>query len=243
MSAVVKQDAKPVAVPMTADTSAMIGMIERVAANKDVDVGKLEQLLNLQERILEKQARSAFDAAMADMQAELPVILERGEIAVGGVVRSKYAKFEDINEQVKPILKAHGFSISFRPNTTNGKVTVVGILSHRLGHREQAEIELPVDTSGSKNPVQAVGSSVQYGKRYVLEALLNLTSRGQDDDGRKGGGDAAPDPEGKKKLEACGSLKALEEAWASLTKEQRKTLANVKDDVKAMIQDAAKRGV
>ncbi|WP_409524602.1 ERF family protein [Pseudomonas sp.] len=42
---------------------------------------------------------------------------------------------------------------------------------------------LPLDTSGSKNAVQAVGSSTSYGKRYVMSALLNLTTRGEDDDG------------------------------------------------------------
>ena len=41
----------------------------------------------------------------------------------------------------------------------------------------------PIDTSGSKNAIQAVGSSISYGKRYTAGALLNLTSRGEDDDG------------------------------------------------------------
>jgi hypothetical protein len=76
-------------------------------------------------------------------------------------------------------------------------------------------MELPVDTSGSKNPVQAVGSSTAYGKRYVMEALLNLTSRGVDDDGKRGGGQGAIRrtlPVGKKQLEACGSMAAAENA-------------------------------
>ena len=43
-------------------------------------------------------------------------------------------------------------------------------------------MSLPVDFTGSKNPVQAIGSSTSYGKRYVAAALLNLTSRGEEDD-------------------------------------------------------------
>jgi hypothetical protein len=35
--------------------------------------------------------------------------------------------------------------------------------------------------------VQAVGSSTSYGKRYTAFALLNITSTGEDDDGRKAG--------------------------------------------------------
>ena len=36
--------------------------------------------------------------------------------------------------------------------------------------------------------MQSVGSSVSYGKRYAASALLNLTTHGEDDDGRLGGG-------------------------------------------------------
>jgi hypothetical protein len=223
-------------VPMVSEAAAFIQVIERAASNKDVDVAKLEKLLDMQERILAKNAEMAFNSAMAEMQAELPIITERGEIRVAGTLRSRYAKFEDINEEVKPVLKQHGFAMTFKVNTdTVCKVT--GILVHRAGHREQTEIVLPYDISGSKNNVQAIGSSVSYGKRYVMEALLNLTSRGQDDDG-KGTQGPAPDAEGKAKLEACGSLNALETAWKDLSKEQRKTLAGVKDQCKARIEEA-----
>lgn len=57
------------------------------------------------------------------------------------------------------------------------------MLSHRAGHREVTSIVLPVDTSGSKNGVQAVASSVSYGKRYTAGLLLNITTTGEDDDG------------------------------------------------------------
>ena len=164
------------------DAANFIGMIERVAANKDVDVTKLEKLLDMQERIMGKNAEMAFNRDMALMQAELPTITEKGEIKVNDVVRSKYARFEDINEAVKPVLQKHGFAVNFKTDTTGGTVKVTGILTHREGHRETTDMTLPVDVSGSKNPVQAIGSSVSYGKRYVMEALLNLTSRGQDDD-------------------------------------------------------------
>lgn len=173
------------AVVVRGDAENFIGMIERVAANKDVDVNKLEKLLDMQERIMGKNAEMAFNRDMALMQAELPTISEKGEIKVNDVVRSKYARFEDINEAVKPVLQKHGFAINFKTDTTGGAVKVTGLLTHREGHRETTDMTLPVDVSGSKNPVQAIGSSVSYGKRYVMEALLNLTSRGQDDDGQK----------------------------------------------------------
>lgn len=52
------------------------------------------------------------------------------------------------------------------------------------GDQEDTTIVLPHDSTGSKNAVQAVGSSTSYGKRYTAGLLLNLTSRGEDDDGK-----------------------------------------------------------
>ncbi len=60
---------------------------------------------------------------------------------------------------------------------------MTGALRHEAGHKEEATLELPVDTTGDKNAVQAVGSTMSYGQRYVARMLLNLTSRGDDDDG------------------------------------------------------------
>jgi hypothetical protein len=40
---------------------------------------------------------------------------------------------------------------------------------------------MPSDTSGSKNAVQAIGSTVTYGKLYTFCALLNIAT-GEDDD-------------------------------------------------------------
>ena len=91
--------------------------------------------------------------------------------------------FEDINDIVKPIMQQFGFAVSFRVETVQAGMSVTGILMHRAGHREQTTMLLPLDSSGSKNAVQALGSSVSYGKRYVLCALLNITTRGEDDDG------------------------------------------------------------
>jgi hypothetical protein len=60
---------------------------------------------------------------------------------------------------------------------------VTCILAHRDGHREETSLDLMHDSTGSKNSVQAIGSSVSYGKRYTMCALLNITTKNEDDDG------------------------------------------------------------
>lgn len=170
--------------------TSILAVIDRASRDSTVDVDKLERLLGMYERVTASQAKQAYIAALAEAQDKLPKIQERGEIKIGTGPGQKYALWEDINEAIKPILKEHGFALSFRTGLTDGKIIVTGVLAHRDGHSEETTIYLPSDTSGSKNAVQAVGSSTSYGKRYTAIALLNITSGGEDDDGRAGGAGA-----------------------------------------------------
>lgn len=193
MNAVTKHEAQPSDV---ADYSGgLLAVIERAARDPSVDMDKMERLLEMQERVHARHAKAAFSEALATLQPDLPIITERGKIIVrektnsgkrdGDILQeTSYALWEDINEAVRPLLAEHGFSLSFRTGMhTDGRVTVTGVLSHRLGHSEETMIILPHDSSGSKNAVQAIGSSTSYGKRYTAMALLNITSKGEDDDG------------------------------------------------------------
>lgn len=180
---------RPVPAVNDPETATILSVIERAARDPNVDVDKMERLMAMAERMSDRTARAAFAAALAEMQPNLPVIAERGAIRhkVGGPAVSTYALWEDINDAIKPILAEHGFALSFRVGSGEGKISVTGVLSHRDGHSEETTMVLPVDASGSKNAVQAVGSSTSYGKRYTAQALLNLTSRGEDDDGKAAG--------------------------------------------------------
>ncbi|MBR2515015.1 MAG: ERF family protein [Halomonas sp.] len=175
--------ASPVESSSTAESTAIIQVIERAALNPDVDIDKLERLLEMQERVMDRQAMMAYSTAMAAMQTELPSIEERGKTNNGC-----YATLEDIVDTVRPIMQKHGFAVSFRIQTQERGIQVTGVLMHKDGHREETSMLLPADMSGNKNAVQAFGSSTSYGKRYVLSALLNITTRGQDDNGNAAGG-------------------------------------------------------
>lgn len=171
------------------DTSAVLSIIERVAMDPAADIDKLERMLAMQERLVARDAKAAYDAAMADLQENLPVITKAGEIKnKSGQTASKYAEYDDIMAAIKPLLKQHGFSITFKPETVDDKVRVTGIVSHKGGHQESTAITLPFDNSGFKNDVQGFGSSASYAKRYALIMLLNIVTSEGDDDGQAGGG-------------------------------------------------------
>jgi len=168
----------------------LLDVIARAARDPSVDLDKMERLIALQERVQDREAVIAFNSALASLQPLLPVIRERGGIkGRDEKVQSTYALWEDVNEAIRPLLGKYGFALRFRVERTSDQISVTGILSHQAGHSEETTLSLPTDTSGSKNAVQAVGSSTSYGKRYTAFALLNITSTGEDDDGRKAGED------------------------------------------------------
>lgn len=202
--AVRAENAPAASVAPQSDTVAMMQLMERVAANPSIDVAKMQIVMDMQERLIAHRAKMAFDAALSEMQGEMPTINQRGRIEIrakdakgertGAVQQStKFAKWEDIADGIRPILKKFGFALRFRTGLTDaGLVRVVGILSGH-GHREESEFVLQHDSTGSKNAVQAIGSSTSYGKRYAACALLNISSRGEDDDAHTGGGKIVDD--------------------------------------------------
>lgn len=194
MNALAKQEPAqaPASQVVANDAGALMAMIERAARDPNVDFEKMERLMNMMERINSARSKAAFDSALAEMQPKLPVVHKNGKITIKEkgtetVIQSTpYALFEDINIAITPILAEYGFAVSFR-TAAEGKVKVTAILSHRDGHREETSLELMHDSTGSKNSVQAIGSSVSYGKRYTLCAILNITVKGEDDDAKEAG--------------------------------------------------------
>ena len=175
----------------TPDASSLLELMEQWLADPSADLDRLDRVAVIYERALAREAEQAFALALIQMQRRLPVLDELGEVTdESGEVKSTYASWEDTVEVLRPILFRHGFALSFRPGlSARGEPVVVGVLRHEAGHKEEAELVLPADVSGGKNPVQAVGSSLSYGQRYVTKLLLNLASRktGEDDDGRSAG--------------------------------------------------------
>jgi hypothetical protein len=188
--AVAKAEPKPQVVAQEpAETNAIISMIERAARDPAVDIDKMQRLLDMRAAEASRLAKVGYAAALSAMQTELPVITKRGTIKLGNDASKNpsYALWEDINDAIKPVMAKHGFALSFRTGRDGDKIMVTGILSHKEGHSEETTMLLPIDTGPGRNAVQSIGSSTSYGKRYTAAALLNLTSRGEDDDGSSTG--------------------------------------------------------
>lgn len=156
----------------------MLSTISRLALDPRCDMDKLERLIALQDRMEAKSALEAFNASFAEMQCEMPSVEKRTE---NTHTKKMYADLDDINFAVRTVMAKFGFGVSFKIVNQAAGVSITGILMHKAGHREETTMILPLDTGAGRSAVQSVGSTTTYGKRYVMCALLNITS-GDDND-------------------------------------------------------------
>jgi hypothetical protein len=159
----------------------MIAMIERAAMNPAVDIDKMERLLTMQERMQDRQSAQEYAKAMSLFREEAPSILKTES---GYDDRYRYAKLDKAISQIAPLLSKCGLSYRWSTNQGDSGIEVTCHVTHLLGHGEATSLKAAADTSGSKNSVQAIGSTVSYLQRYTLFSILGLAAS-DDDDGAK----------------------------------------------------------
>jgi len=151
----------------------------------------LERLLSLQERWERNAARKAYDEAMAAAAAELPAVVKDRTVSHGtGKASYRHESLAAIEKAVRPVLSKHGLHYRWRTGRDGAEVICTCIISGH-GHHEENTLAGPADTSGAKNAIQAIGSTVTYLQRYTLKAALGIAAA-EDDDGA-GGADVDTD--------------------------------------------------
>jgi hypothetical protein len=169
-------------------------LLNQAVASGNIELA--EKLMGLHERWEKNQARKAFDAAISTAKAAIPPIVRNRS----GHNSKKYADFAAIALVVDPILSTHGLGYRFRSTQTDARISVTCILFHRDGHAEDTTLSGPADTSGSKNAIQAIGSTLTYLQRYSLVQMLGLAAS-DDDNGHGSGNGSAITAEQLKTLE------------------------------------------
>ena len=184
-TAIVKH-ATETGVEIPAATS-LLAVIANAAIDPRVDVDKMERLLAMYQSVEKDQKQTAFAAALSRLHAKLPQINKQGRIFVKGAERSRYARIEDIDVAIRPLLAEEGFAFSFDSDSSDAKIFRLSCkLSHREGHSETKFLTLPIDASDYRSNAQSVGSTVSYGKRQLIKMHLNLVEVAEDDDGQGG---------------------------------------------------------
>lgn len=170
---------------------ALLDVVARAASDTNVDVGKMQQLLEMQERIMAKQAEMAFNRAMQAAQDEMKPVVRDAE---NKHTNSRYARLETIDNAIRPIYTRHGFSLTFNsaPPAKPGAVRIICECLHSAGFKKLYELEGDLDLAGSqgkanKTGIQALGSSTSYLQRYLTKMIFNITLTNEDNDGNVSG--------------------------------------------------------
>lgn len=213
-----------------------------LAVQQGASLDQLERLMALQERFEANEARKAFAEAFAFFKAGEPIHIQKDKrvkfTSQKGTTDYTHATIGNVVKVLTEALGRYGFSHAWNTKQDRQFVTVDCILRHRGGHHESVSMSAEIDTSGSKNPIQAIGSTVTYLQRYTLLAITGCATTDQpDDDGAAGaqrGGKQAAAPkvvEAPKDLLnhaelAAGNGTAFYSDWWStkLTTEQRKSI-------------------
>lgn len=157
-------------------------MIER-----NVDPDALKKMMDLSERWQATQAKAMFATAMNQCQRVSRAIVRNAENLH---TKKRYADLEAVNLAIQPIYTENGFSISFSEEKcdTLNCCRIVAKVQHVGGHSEPYWADIPLDGQGAKGnanmtPTQAKGSTLAYGRRYLLCLIFNLTMTNEDTDG------------------------------------------------------------
>lgn len=172
--------------PVVDQQAAFFVAIEKMTMNPDIDVSKIKQIMDMQEHALDRNAKQAFNEAMALVQSKIEIIANTRD---NSQTNSKYANLGDVIVKAKPIYTKEGFSLMFYEGETKKEnhTRVCVDIMHRQGHTEQRYGDFAVQTTGIAGKammtlIHGEGSAFSYGRRYLTCMIFNIPT-GDDNDG------------------------------------------------------------
>ena len=189
--------------PARTDADSELAQLMRAAVERGPDgIDMLERLLDMREREGAKAAERAFARAMVAVHRDMPDVVKS---ARNDQTRSFYARLEDIDRALRPVYTEHGFCVVFAEEPCDAQSIVTRedgqsitvewfrvscTIMHEEGHSVTTWGDFPHDSLGPKgNPVKTAlhgkGSTLTYGRRYLLCGAFNVTPQlpGGDSDG------------------------------------------------------------
>ena len=168
---------EPEAVTAYADPlTALLSNPEQLA---QCPIETVERLFELQRQSRADQARMGFSRAFNAAQLQLEPVRKA---SWNPSTKSHYAKAEDIEKMLQPIIYSHGFSYSTSGDDVPGApgmIPVKLVLRHVGGHEEKHRLELPLDDvgfKGSRNKTKVHGamSTYTYAGRCLLTRVWGI---------------------------------------------------------------------
>jgi hypothetical protein len=188
MTAIQKHEGGAITTGTGGPMDAMIALAQQGVAPE-----LMERMLDMQERILSRDARMAFHEAMAAFKAECPPApkVSKGAVRSDGSKKTTqmFAGLDVIAEHIRPYLARHGLSYRYETEIDEKMTRIICVVAHVMGHEERSAFACLTSDAAvpGANKVQIGGSAMSYGMRYSLLAAFGLTSAIPDDDGETAG--------------------------------------------------------
>jgi hypothetical protein len=177
-----------------ANTSPTPADLVRYAMDREVDLDRLERLMDMQMKWEQREAHKAYTEAMADFKRNAPTINQDKYVSFEtgkGTTAYSHATIGNVTGKIIGALAEHGFSHRWIPaRGEGGLISVTCEITHKLGHSETTTLEAGLDQSGGKNNIQSMASTITYLERYTLLAATGLAVKDQMDDDGAGNGQA-----------------------------------------------------
>lgn len=221
LTAIIDQNGERIHAPpqQEAPASNPLALLDKAIA-RGLDPATLKALMDLSDRHNATEARKAFVRALNIFKQNPPEIFKNKAVSFGqGKAAYKHATLDNVSSAIGRALSVVG--ISHRWDTEQlegGLIRVTCVLTHSLGHSERTPLQAMPDTSGSKNSIQAVGSTVTYLQRYTLLAATGMAVQDQDDDGRQGikGMTEQQIADWEAAIAECATDEAAKELWSKI---------------------------
>lgn len=174
-------DRKDLTVPQMLQTVIQGGVTAENAA-------AFEKLIELHWKMQERDAERDFASAFVALQAEIPNVKAVKAVPnKDGTVRYKFAPYEEIMEQVSPLLKKHGFTVTFSTDYKDNRLIKTCTLQHTSGHSKSNSYAVRIGSGPpGSSETQADGAAATYAKRGALSDCLNIVTEKDDDANAEG---------------------------------------------------------
>lgn len=171
-------------------------LLSAIQRNANMDMAKLEKLMELAERWQRQQtelaereraamAKRAYVVAFTKFKKNMPDVVKD---MLNKQYGSDYSSLANLVNTTNRVLGEYDLNAAWKPDQTNG-IKVTCVMTHVDGHSEEVWLVGPPDTSGTKNPLQGIKSTLTYLEGATFQAITGVVARSAcaDDDGNAAG--------------------------------------------------------
>ena len=165
----------------SASVDPLLALIERVVMDPNLPMERINAIMDMQQRQLDKEAEQVFNRDFAAAMAEMRDVPKSGKGHT-----NTYSTLDDLIRTTRPVLARHGLSLNWVTANEGQNIVVTAVVRHSMGHSIQSTLSGPRDSGKYMNVLQGGGSTETYLKRYSGFGILGLSSGDEVENDGKG---------------------------------------------------------